>query len=316
MSTRTGPGPGRMRVQLDLVPGLLRLYNQATSLNVETNMYRYLISLFVLLIILSCSDGNEKPVDLMARGKEAFHQGDYYEARLAFAQLQQIEPTDRDYLYWLGRTYRHELMYDSAVMYLKQADYIHSNDSAVLAELYRACRGAGEWQEGRRAAEQLVRRGMADDSALLYLVELSIQGEEYLHTLYYTRRLIEQNPDEPQYYLDAVNAASEVDSLGVALEFADQAIDRFGPHEKFLAAKGFALVGMNRLNRAEAVYRELYSRDTSMAEYKLNLANVLAQQPSVEKKRRAYYLYTEVARVYESPLIDSVMENLAEELGM
>ncbi len=279
-------------------------------------MFRFLSALLILLVILSCGGGSKEPVDLMARGQEAFRQGDYYEARLAFAQLQKTEPTNRDYLYWLGRTYLRELMYDSAVLYLKQADYIHPSDSAVLAELYRACWGAGEWQDGRRAAENLVRYGMADDSALIYLVDLSIRGEEFIHTYYYTRKLLERHPDEPQYYLDAINSAAEIDSLDAALEIADMAINRFGPHDKFMAAKGFVLVGKNRLNQAEAIYRELYSRDTSMAEHKMNLANVLSQQPSREKKRRAYELYTEVTRVYQSPVIDSLMEELAGELGI
>lgn len=279
-------------------------------------MYRILIALMVGSMVLSCGGDNEEPVDLMARGKEAFRQGDYYEARQVFAQLQKTEPTDREYLYWLGRTYRHELMYDSAVMYLKQADYLYPDDSAILVELYRAAQGAGQWQTGRRAAENLVRYDMADDSALFYLIELSIQGEEFLHTLYYTKELIQQNPEEPQYYLDVINAAAEVDSLKVALEYANRAIDRFGPHEKFLAAKGFVLVGMDRLDQAEAIYRELLGHDTASPEYKLNLANVLGQQPSRDKKRQAYKLYQDVVIYYDSPLIDSVMQNLADELGM
>jgi tetratricopeptide (TPR) repeat protein len=283
----------------------------------EKTMHRLLIAMFVLLAVVSCGDGdNEKTVDLMAKGKEAFRQGDYYEARLAFAQLQKMEPTDRDYLYWLGRTYRRELMYDSAVLYLKQADYIYPKDSAILAELYRACRGAGEWQEGRRAAEDMVRQGMADDSALVYLVELSIRSQEFLHTLYYTRELIARNPGEPQYYLDAVNAAAEVDSVSAALEIVNRAIERFGPLPQFLAAKGFVLAGMNRLDQAEAVYRELLGHDTSSVEFKINLANVLSQQPSREKKRQAYQLYAEASEFVQSSAIDSIMVELADELGI
>jgi len=265
--------------------------------------------------MVSCGGGSNDPDELVLEGIELFNQRDFYEARQVFSRAVEADPSARDPLYWLGRTYLAEYMYDSAAFYLKRVDLLYPHDVSITRELLEALKVSGEWVETRRLVEELIRLGDPGEQYYRDLISVTLQSGEHAHSLYYARRLQELNPDDSAIYLEVAHLAANVDSTLAAIMVLDSAIDRFGPDPRYLAAKGLFHAAVMEYDESERIFRGLLAQQPDSPELKLNLANVLSSQDDPTKTREAIALYEEVAPIMgDRRWVDSLVAELKSQL--
>lgn len=275
----------------------------------------FLIGL-VLLLTVSCSQKDDSPEELMVAGKAAFDNRDYYDARLKFAKAVEADPSGREHLLWLGRTYLRERMFDSAAFFLSRADLLFPDNREILLELYPACRDAMLYQEARRAGEKLLLMRAAGDTLYEGLTEMAVRAGEYMHALYFSQELIKVFPDEAQYYLDAASLAAQNDSAALAVEILSQAVDRLGPKDGLIVNLAVVQVAAGDLASAERNFRLLLTSQPQSVEFKINLANVLSSQEQRSKKQEALQLYQEaIPYLPNGSQVESKIAALRKELG-
>lgn len=278
-------------------------------------MRRFLI-LALLATLVGCAKKEHTVDELLAEARQAYDRADFYDARQLLLKAVAGNPSHREALFWLGRCYRQEYMYDSAVFYLHRADMIKPKDLDTQSELYQAHRAAGHWSDARRALWAMITLGEPEEQHLQELQELSIKGQEYDHAYYWSRKLIKAYPDSAQYWFDAANMAAQLDSVGVAINILDSAIERFGPLPGLVNNKATYLVMIGDYHEAEKAFRTLLAAD-DQPEYKLNLANALASQNDRAKKREAYDIYLSIrSYVEDQRWMDSVLQDLGQQLGI
>jgi len=279
-------------------------------------MTKYLLPL-VLLLVVSCSQEPQTPDELTAAGERAFGAGDYFQARDYLGRAVLQKPSDRNLLYLLGAAYLRERMYDSAITFLKRADILYPKDREINIALADACTETEQWADARRALEVLVAAGETGADYMEELLRVSLKGQEYPFAYYYARRLLEQFPDEQQRYLAVANLAAELDSLTVAINVMDSALERFGTTMEFINNKATYLVAKRKYAEAERLYRSLVAMDLTSVEYKLNLANALDSQDDRSKRNEAYRILSKLDSTYKgTPRLDSMLTELREELGI
>lgn len=276
-----------------------------------------LVLLTLIGIMAGCSGEPQTAEELLEAGQRAFVDQDYYRTRVCLNEVIKQRPSDRLPLFFLGLAYLEDNMPDSAEFFLARVNMLHPDDIEILEKLYLAQYRVAHWNEARQTMQELFKLGIDEDGHLDRMFELSMSGERYDHAYYWSRKLLAKIPDERQHWLNTANLAAEIDSIYMAINVMDSAIDRFGPLEEFLNNKGLFIVTLRDGARAEKIFRQLVDLDTTRLEYRLNLANALSIQSDIEKKREAYQRYGDLAgRMTNTVWVSSAMIRLANELGL
>jgi tetratricopeptide (TPR) repeat protein len=175
-----------------------------------------------------------------------------------------------------------------------------------------------DWKNAIKAIGVLANTGDRIEDFYSQLAELNIKHENFLAAYVFFGRLIENEPDNPNWYLQQANVAIELDSLVPALRILDVGLDRFGDLEELLLNKSMYLTASREYGQAEDILRALITRDSSNVGYRNNLANVLMAQDVKHKKEEAYLILKAIQPlVTDSRLpIDSTIEALKEELDL
>ena len=264
-----------------------------------------------------CGQAPQTVEELQKAGEKAFAQEDFAEARKYFSKAVARKPSDPHLLYLLGVSYQRDYLYDSAFHYLKRVDILFPKDREINLALYDIAKALGEWKSAIKAIHVLVNTGDPSEKYDRELAQLNLSIENYQVAYYFYRKLLRQEPDNPNYYLTVANLATELDSFDIALNVIDSAIDQFGPKDEFLLNKGMYLIAERRYEEAEAIFRSLVAGDSTSQAYRINLANTLASQDDRTKKKEAHQLYLDLKETVGPEFrIDSLIQALEKELDI
>ncbi|MFQ5453043.1 MAG: tetratricopeptide repeat protein, partial [Candidatus Zixiibacteriota bacterium] len=158
-------------------------------------------SLFIFSIIISgCTQEPETFEELKKAGEKEFIKENYPAARKYFVTALKLKQSDRDILYFLGLSYQREYLLDSAIYYLKRGDLIYPNDREINLAIYPIAVELQEWENALKAISVLVTTGDPIDKYYKQLVELNIKAEHYIISFIYLKKLLEAEPDNPNWY--------------------------------------------------------------------------------------------------------------------
>jgi len=276
-----------------------------------------LLVLMATLIVVGCQGEPETLEELTAAGRKAFGESDYHKSRMYFSQAVLQDASNREILYLLGVSYMKEQMWDSATHFLKRVDILHPKDRETNLNLYESAVRAEDHEIAREALRTIIETGDPEEMYLEDLANLSVQMEDYIWANYYARKLLDLQPDKPNSYVYAANTAAEVGSLSVSMEIINGAIEEFGPKPEFLANKGLFFAAQGKHVESEKVFRQLIALDSTVGNYRVNLAHSLASQDDPAKKREALDIYVKIREHYPDPTgLDSVVTRLRTDLGL
>ncbi|MFZ5979739.1 MAG: tetratricopeptide repeat protein [Candidatus Zixiibacteriota bacterium] len=276
-------------------------------------MRKVLSLILPVLFVISCS-GPGSFEELKSEGLKKFSEGDYAKARKYLIEALKEKPSDKELLYFTGMSYKREYLYDSALVYLKRADIFYPKDREINKELYEVALAMEEWEYAITALMTMVDTGDKLENYYYQLADLYAKIDYPLNIFYYLKRAWEKGMDDPSRFLQLANASATVDSLELAFLVIDSAISRFGDDIRFLASKAKFYAFKEDYKTAEKMMRSVLERDTSSAETKFNLANILSLQDSKKKKNEALDLYRQVKPFIRDYNIDSTITALEEEL--
>ena len=277
---------------------------------------RSLLIVLLLLIVAGCSDS--KFETYKNDGIEAFEDGKYSTARRHLTAAYQLNSSDKDVLYYLGVSFQMDGRYDSAYHYIRHADRLYPNDLEITKAIHKLAVDMGEWRSALSALRALFELGEKEEDYYEELQQYCAGAGYYANAYYYSKLLLQQDPENLEYYLNFARNAAAIDSLWQAIDFIDSAIVKFGPDPSIIIRKGYFYTIYGQHAQAEDVYRGLIAVDTtSSPNLKLNLANALSSQDNRAKKREALDLYYEIQdRFSEQFKIDSITAVLETELGV
>jgi len=279
-------------------------------------MKRIMFLILILGIILGCGKEPQSFDEFLTTGKEAFNKGEYAQAREYLTEAIKLKPSQYEALFFLGLSYSRDYQIDSALTYLKKADLYFKEDREINLELYKVAATANDAQTTMNAIKVLIKTGDPPDYYDQQMADLNAQLGKYYNALYYYRKLLEKDPENPNRYLDLANCAVKTDSLEFGLSVLDSAETKFGSRPEIQLNRGVFLASLERYDEAEKILRNLYNSDTLAFSFRLSLAHVLASQDDIDKKKEAYRHY--IFLNSKSPgnfNLDSLITALDEELN-
>ena len=280
-------------------------------------MSKFMFAVLLVGFLGGCSKEPQTVDELSRAGEKAFDNHEYARARKHLTKAVAQKPSDRHLLYLLGISYQRDFLYDSAYHYLKRLDLLFPGDREVNLRLYKIAKTVKEWKSVIKAIHVLVETGDSGEQYHAELADLNLKIENYKVAYYFYRKLLEVEPNNPNYYLLVANLAAQLDSLNISLAVIDSALERFGDRDEFLMNKGLYLAVKKRYEESEAIFRSLLDKDSSSLPARLNLANALATQDDLAKKREALQLYLQIRPVADEVLrLDSMIGALREELNI
>jgi hypothetical protein len=279
-------------------------------------MSRLLVVLGLGSLLLTAACSKQASLDdLRADGKKAFLAQDYTAARQYFLRGIAIAPSDRDLLYFTGEAYRRDFKYDSAMVYFKRLDILYPDDREVNIHIYEVGKEIESWEDVIHAIFVLARTGDGYERYYNELSELWSKTGSYINVLFWARKAIALKPDEAGPYMQAAYAASQCDSIDLAIALTDSAIARFGDDPRLLANMGTFLAQKGEFKPAERFLRRVVAADSASAEYRLSLAHILVAQDNKDKKREALRLYRSIqSQLGPEFKVDSIITSLEQEL--
>lgn len=256
--------------------------------------------------------------ELVKAGQTAFVRDDYVTARKYLGRAVQMRSSDKSVLYFLGISYQRDYAYDSAMVYLKRADLLFPNDREINLELYKVSLAMQDWENAIKALGVMVNTGDKIEDYYSQFAELNIKHDNFLAAYVFFGKLVEHEPDNPNWYLQQANVAIEIDSLQVAMAILDKGLDRFGNLDELLLNKSMYLTAAREYGQAEEILRILVGKDSSIIGYRNNLANVLLAQDKTSKKKEAYLILKSIQplAIGSGLPIDSMVRALKEELNL
>jgi tetratricopeptide (TPR) repeat protein len=280
-------------------------------------MRKFMFAVLLVGFLGGCGKEPQTVDELSRAGEKAFYNHEYARARKYLSKAVAQKPSDRHLLFLLGVSYQRDFLYDSAFHYLKRLDLLFPDDREVNLRLYEIAKTVREWKSAIKAIQVLVKTGDPGERYHAELADLNLKIENYKVAYYFYRKLLEEDPNNPDNYLLVANLATQLDSLDVSLAVVDSALERFGDRDEFLVNKGLYLAAMKRYEESEATFRYLLAKDTSFLPAKLNLAHTLATQNDRAKKREALQLYLQLRPVAGEVLsLDSIITALRKELNI
>ncbi len=286
-------------------------------LKIRVSVRKIILAALLLGFLHGCGKEPQTVDELSRAGEEAFDNHEYARARRYLTKAVAQKPSDRRLLYLLGTSYQQDFLYDSAFHYLKRLDLLYPGDREVNLQLLKVAKTVKEWKDAIRAIHVLIKTGDPGEQYQGELADLNLKVKNYKVAYYFYRKLLEANPNNPDYYVIVANLAAQLDSLDISLAVVDSALERFGEREEFLLNKGLYLTAMRRYEESEATFRHLLAKDSSSLAAAVNLANTLAAQDDRAKKEEALQLYL-LLRAAAADVFgfDSLITALQEELNI
>jgi tetratricopeptide (TPR) repeat protein len=261
-------------------------------------MKRLIFCILTVILAAGCAGEPESVEELRKAGTEAFLDADYARAREYFLKAISRKPSDQQLLYFTGLAYKRDYLMDSALFYLKRADYLHPDNRELNHELYTVAIAVGEWEYAKEALMTLIRTGDPVEMHYAALADVWNKMGSWGNVFHYLRKMYrEVGIEEKGQFLLLAGVAAQGDSIALANEVLDSIETRFGPGEDLSFVESKVRFFEGDWAAAETLLRELVAMNEGAVEYKINLANALANQDSEEKKREALELFM-AARPY------------------
>ncbi|MEE8578305.1 MAG: hypothetical protein V3T31_13715 [candidate division Zixibacteria bacterium] len=278
-------------------------------------MYRNLLTFALAISILAgCSDSGSLE-QLRQDGLDAFAEEEYSDARAYFSEGLKQLPSDRDFLYYIGVSYKRDYMFDSAMVFLKRSALFHKSDREVNLALLEVAMALEAWDEALSAIGGLTAAGDTEEMHYLTLATLFGKMEYPLNQFTYLYRYLILHPEDSTHYITAANLSMTVDSTHLGVALMDSAIAYFGELPKYVGTRAMIFARRGEYATAELILRDMLVADSTSIGSRMNLAHVLAAQPSKAKKREAIELFRQLKDVASgvAPL-DSFIVELETEL--
>jgi tetratricopeptide (TPR) repeat protein len=278
--------------------------------------FTVILILLALSILAGCSGKPEGFDNLKAAGMKAFLDGQYSEAREYFLEALNENPSDKETLYFTGLAYRRDFDMDSALIYIKRADLYSPKDREINHTLYEVAVATGDWKYAQRAIMVLVETGDPLQKHLGTLADLWERMGSIVNAFYYLKRQYrEVGLDQPDQFVRLAGLAAQSDSLDLANKVLDSAVTRFGPNDDFLFTEAKIRFHEKNLPEAERILRDLLTRHPDDPDFKMNLANSLANQQTRPKQEEALRLFKEIRPNAVDPAnLDSIIVLLEKQL--
>lgn len=277
--------------------------------------FRLLLCLLFVGMLAGCSEDKKSFDQLKEEGIAAYLTGDYLKARELLQQAKNSKGTDRDILYYLGRSYARDYIYDSALLVLKQADYLHPSDPEINQAILDAAHTSRAWVEAKDALKNLERLGEAPSDYLQRYNMYYGQIGNWPQTWFYRKKLLDADPENPLRYLELAAVQLQMDSLNQAIATLEQSIDRLGELPQLMTNLGLYYGYADENQKAEKLFRSLVAENPGNPIHLLNLANVLTVRDDPAKKREGLDIYKRIRNQVPPEIpIDSLIQVVEQEL--
>ncbi len=276
-----------------------------------------LATTFVLFVGSACGDPEPESVDeLRNRGKEAYFDGEYEQARDYFRQVLFRESSDRDALYLMGLAYKADFIYDSAIIFLKRVDLIYPKDREIATQLLEIGEAVGDPAVAISAIGVLIATGDPEERYYAQLARLWAEEERPSNAFLYYQRALEQDDENMQLWLSMVQYAGMIEGADSALAVIDSVYTRFGESIPFRSNEAYFLAQRGDYEPAVAAYREVLATDSANTFFQLNLANALSKLDDRASLEEARDLFRAVQPLVGQQFqVDSLLEDIEQRLG-
>lgn len=271
---------------------------------------RLVLLLFLLFgLAPNCSDSPRTAEDFRAVGMKAFLDGHYPEARANLLEALKEKTSDKELLYFTALAYQHDFIIDSAFYYMKRANLLHPSDRELTEQLYEIAYRYGEFDDARKAINQLIGMGDPLEKHIENLVEVLVKGGSVTNAYYYLRKwYLEFGLNDPSKFTLLASLASKSDSAAVAHQVLDSAITRWGVNDDMLIVRSQVFYQERKLPEAINLLRPLIKKYPENPDLRMNLANALSNQNLVSSYDEALTLYTGLRGYMTDPAkIDSII---------
>ncbi len=247
-------------------------------------MKQFFLFVVTAIIVFGCEKENLTIEELKSKGEKEFLSGNYRSAREIYIKALAKKPSDFDLLYFTGMCYQREYIFDSALIYFKNADLLYPRNKELNMAIYQVAPEIEDWKNAIKAIKVLIRSGESEEQYWSDLIDFHQKAGQNLHTFYYLKQIMKKDPDNLSYYLRSISATLTLNSLYVAGCFIDTATDKFGELLELRANRGILFLYKSEFKKSEAIFRTLSKEYPQNVHYKLNLANALAAQEDDRKK--------------------------------
>jgi len=273
------------------------------------------VAIFAGFLSMSCGSDRDFAAKQEA-GQKAFEEGDYNKAVNLFREAYLIQPSNRDVLYELGRTFKKLSLYDSALAYFKRGKLLYSNDRPINKEILDLSIGANDTKGALGAIASLIASGDNEKMYWPLMAELNYRENNLSLAAHYYQLLIKDNPRQANYFLMLSRVLAQMGDFEQSNGVLNLAIEAFGPSPEFYNNLAINYMKMKDLARTEEYMRMSLKLDTTSAPMWINLANILSDEGSRAKKQEALKIYKKYQK--DAPpgfKIDSLIQALESELN-
>lgn len=280
-------------------------------------LYIYYIILILagLLTILGC--GEPADFDSLAKGGlAAYSQADYSEAVYQYGKALHLKPSDREILFNMGMSFAKLDLLDSALIYMHRADILYPADYEINKELFRLCTLTEDYECALSAVQMMIANGDNEEMFWIPLADLNFFLNKYNLARKYYLLLIEDDPKEGRYRWNLSECFVKMNRPDEAIRVLEEAIATLGGNPVAYSQIAVNHITKREFAQAEINYHKAIEFEPRNVSLWVNLAHVLAEQDSREKKEEAlaiYKLYTiDTPELFK---IDSLIDALEVELG-
>ena len=279
--------------------------------------YKQILLLFILLLCINCSKEPKTLDELRQAGKEAYAGNQFLEARTYLDKALHIKASDKESLYFLGQTYQKLNQHESAVYFLKRADILHPNDREINLALYTSTIIIQDYGNAVKAINVLIATGDNPDMYAPELADYNLRDGNIIMSFYYLKKMYDEGTDAQSIYQSLGNVAVQIDSVDFAIKIMKEAIDKFGPLEKFRKDLAIYISITGDFKQAEKILTELLANNPTSQDLRYTLARTKAMYNIKEKNQESLQIYQKL-RVENAdyPELDSLIIDLVQKLGI
>jgi tetratricopeptide (TPR) repeat protein len=270
-----------------------------------------------LVSVLTGCDKKESPGIEAARqsGRAAFEADNFNEAINIFREALKKKPSDRDFLYYLGLSFRKLDLLDSSLIYFRRAKILYDHDREVNRQLLELCPIVGDYECALNAIAALITTGDNERMHWPALAELYYRTKDLYMAAKYCRLILAGDSGKADYYIYLSSALAQMGKFDESNEVLYKSIDRLGPTPEGYSNIAVNFISMNQLDSAESALRKSLALNPGNVPVWINLAHVLSGQGSRAKKEEALEIYrnyySQTPKFYN---LDSVISALEAEL--
>ena len=279
------------------------------------SFFSIFIILALFLAIISC--GESENYDSLAKdGLAAYQQADYSEAVYQYGKALHLKPSDREMLFNMGMAFAKLDLLDSALIYMHRADILYPADYEINKELFRLCTLTEDYGCALSSVQMMIANGDNEEMFWIPLADLNFFLSKYNLARKYYQLLIEDDPKEGRYRWNLSECFARMNKPDEAIRVLKEAIAELGANPV-----AYSQIAVNHITKREFAQSEVYYRkaiefDSRNVSLWVNLAHVMAEQESREKKEEALAIY----KLYfiDTPelfKLDSLIDALETELG-